>query len=492
MKKRLKHEEKVKLVQRMRKNPVWFWRQTFKGKPWSKQLEILNSVWKNKITAARSCHGAGKSWTAARVGITYLMAWPSIVVTTAPTGRQVRMILWQEWALAVNKAKKPLGGRLLTVEHKIADGWYAFGFATDVPDNFQGLHGKRILVIVDEAAGIEPKIFAAIESLLTSENARLLCIGNPTDPDSNFAKLFSDPKVGKIHISAFDTPNFTTFGITEADFETNTWEERITGPLPYPELVTPAWAYDKYVKWGPDSPDYIARVKGQFPEAGENVLIPLTWVELAMQRWADMAEGEPREMGVDVARFGMDESALAPRAGRKVISIQGWHKHDLMETAGWVKTEAVQLKMAQVKVDVIGMGAGVVDRLNEQRRTRPGLPFAVEGIDVSKAPKNQERFFDLTSELWWNIRDMLDPNPASNPTPIGLPPDEDLLGQLTSRRYTYTSTGKVRLESKDDIKKRGLSSPDRADAVVLAFAQPLKFPSVIGISLEGTSKFKGR
>jgi hypothetical protein len=487
----LKHDEKVRMVKHMRKDPAWFWGQVFTGEPWSKQLEILESVWLNNITAARSCHGAGKSWTAARVGITYLMAWPSIVITTAPTGRQVRMILWQEWAKAVNKAKKPLGGRLLTVEHKIADGWYAFGFATDIPDNFQGLHGKRILVIVDEAAGIEPKIFAAIESLLTSENARMLLIGNPTDPDSNFAKQFSDPKVGKVHISAFDTPNFTAFDITEADFETNTWEEKITGLLPYPELIIPAWAYDKYVKWGPDSPDYIARVRGQFPEAGENVLIPLSWVEAAMARWHDMAEGEPREMGVDVARFGMDESALAPRAGRKVLSIQGWHKHDLMETAGWVKAEATALQVKQVKIDVIGYGAGVVDRLKEQQKGG-GCRFAIDGVDVSKAPKNQERFFDLTSELWWNLRDLLDPNPASNPTPIGLPPDEDLLGQLTSRRYTYTSTGKVRIESKDDLKKRGLSSPDRADAVVLSFAQPLKFPTVSGISLEGTSKFKGR
>ena len=456
--------EARKLLKKSQASPEWFWQAVLGGRPWGKQLEILQSVWHNPKTAVRSCHGAGKSWSAARVGISYLCAFPgSIVVTTAPTGRQVKMILWQEWRRAVKASKRPIGGELLKVEHRMADGWYAFGFATDIPENFQGIHARHILVIADEAAGIAPNVAEAIDSLLTSENARLLAIGNPTDPNGWFAGLFKDPGVTKIHIAAFDTPNFTVFGITEEDIAEGTWEQKITGPLPYPELVTPAWVAERYRKWGPTSPMYIARVRGDFPEAGDNTLIPLSWVEAAMERWYEMPEGEPREMGVDVARFGGDESAIAYRAGRKVVKLEAWRKQDTMETAGRARAGRAEFGACMIKVDAIGYGAGVVDRLQEQREP-------VVGIEVSRAPIDEERFADLTSELWWNLREMLNPDPLANPNPIALPPDDELLGQLTSRRYSYTSRGQVKVESKDEMKRRGLPSPDRADAVVLAFA----------------------
>jgi len=483
---RITKEEARKLLKKAQNDPVWFWKNIIGGNPWSKQIEILQSVWRKPKTAVRSSHGAGKSWSAARVGISFLCAFlGSIVVTTAPTARQVRMILWQEWRKAVRASKRPIGGELLQVEHRMADGWYAFGFATDIPDNFQGIHARYILAIVDEAAGIAPNIADAIDTLLTSENARLLAIGNPTDPNGWFAGLFKEPDVAKIHISAFDTPNFTTYDITEQDIAEGTWEEKITAKLPYPELVTPAWVAERYRKWGPDSPMYIARVKGDFPEAGDNTLIPLAWVEAAMERWHDTEEGEPRELGVDVARFGQDESVIAYRAGWKIVKLDAWHKQDTMKTAGRARIGRAEFGAKTIKVDAIGYGAGVVDRLKE-------LKEPVVGIEVSRAPHDQDRFADLTSELWWNLREMLNPDPVANPNPIALPPDDELLGQLTSRRYSYTSRGQIKVESKDEMRRRGLPSPDRADAVVLAFAPTNRWAQtiVMPVLAGGSSKWR--
>lgn len=441
--------------------PAFFWENVLGVKPWQKQLEILESVWRNQITAVRSCHGAGKSWTAARVGLTFLSVLPySVVISTAPTGRQVQMILWQEWRKAAAASLLPIGGEVLQTMHRIDDGWFAFGFATDVPDNFQGLHATNLLVIVDEAAGVAAPIWEAIDSLRTSSNSRLLVIGNPTDPSCYFASLFKDANVKKIHISAFDTPNFTTFGITEEDIADGTWESKITGPLPYPELVTPGWVKERFDKWQPDSPMYASRVKGNFPETGDNTLIPLAWVEAANARWIDMEEGQPREIGVDIARYGSDESVAAFRAGAKLVQMETWRKNDLMESSGRVRNLIKTSRAAATKVDAIGYGAGVVDRLKELKEN-------VFGIEVSRAPQDPEKFYDLTTELWWALRDRLDPEAHDA---IGLPDDEELLAQLSSRRYSFTSRGQIKIESKDDMKKRGLHSPDRADAVVLAFA----------------------
>ncbi len=459
---RITQEQAKALLKKAQTTPDWFWNNVLGGRPWSKQTDILQSVWRYPKTAVRSCHGAGKSWSAARVGISFLCAYPgSIVVTTAPTGRQVRLILWQEWRRAVRSSRRPIGGDLLLTEHRMSDGWYAFGFATDVPDNFQGLHAEHILVVADEAAGITPDVAGAIETLLTSEGSRLLAIGNPTDPNGWFAGMFKTQGVNKIHISAFDTPNITAFGITEHDIADGLWEQKITSPLPYPELVTPTWVAERYRRWGAASPMYTARVLGNFPEAGDNTLIPLSWVEAAMERWYEMDEGEPRDMGCDIARFGGDESVIAYRAGRKVVKLDAWRKQDIMETTGRVKNGKAEFRASSIKVDAIGYGAGVVDRLKE-------LGEPVIGIEVSRAPTDPEHFADLTSELWWNLREMLDP--AANHEAITLPHDDELLGQLTSRRYSYTSRGQIKVESKDDMKKRGLPSPDRADAVVLAFA----------------------
>jgi len=455
------------VVLRMRSDPVWFCNEILDVKPWAKQQEIMFSVRDNKKTAVRSCHGVGKSFIAGNTILWFLYSFaPSIVLSTAPTWRQVEKLIWKEVRSSYRKAKVDLGGNLLPKSPEIQivqDEWYAAGLSTNDPNRFQGFHESNILVVVDEAAGVPEDIFEGIEGVLTSEHSRLLLLGNPTEIGGTFYKAFQTPGWNRIAISPYDTPNFTMYGIKEDDIADGTWEEKLTGPLPFPKLITPDWVADKYRSWGPTSPAYQARAKGQFPSGADDTVIPLAWVEAAMERWEDMPEETPIELGIDVARFGSDSSVIAPRKGYKIVELKIISKHDTMEVAGISIERYHYYEATHIKVDVIGIGAGVVDRLNEQ-----GYP--VTGINVSQSPIDKERFCNLRSELWWNLREMLDPDPAKNPTPIGLPPDDELLFELSSVKYRYNSNGQIQIESKKDMKKRLGRSPDRADAVVLAFA----------------------
>ena len=451
-------------------DPAWWCENVLRVKPWSKQVEIMQSVRDNPRTAVRSCHGIGKSFTAGQIILWFLNAFaPSIVLSTAPTWRQVEKLVWKEVRASYARATAidgGLGGALLPASpelHIVRDQWYAAGLSTNDPNKFQGYHEEHILVIVDEAAGVPEDIFEAIEGVLTSEHSRLLLLGNPTSVGGTFHKAFRSPGYHAMHISAFDAPNFTAFGITQQDFEEDTWEVRITGPLPNPKLITPAWAYDKFLKWGPDSPAYQARVLGNFPEAGDDTLIPLAWVEAAQARWLDVEPGEPIEIGCDVARYGSDETVIAIRRGGRVEPLLVYAQKDTMETAGLVKAAHAETSATAIKVDEIGIGAGVVDRLRE-------LKCPATGVNVATAAAEPERFTNLRAELWWNLRERLDPNPRVNPNPIALPPDDQLLADLTNVKYKIDSRGRIQLESKEEIKKRLGRSPDRGDAVVLAYA----------------------
>ncbi len=455
-------------------DPAWWCENVLRVKPWSKQVEIMQSVRDNPRTAVRSCHGIGKSFTAGQIILWFLNAFaPSIVLSTAPTWRQVEKLVWKEVRASYARATAidgGLGGALLPASpelHIVRDQWYAAGLSTNDPNKFQGYHEEHILVIVDEAAGVPEDIFEAIEGVLTSEHSRLLLLGNPTSVGGTFHKAFRSPGYHAMHISAFDAPNFTAFGITEQDFRDNTWEAKLTGPLPNPKLITPAWAYDKFLKWGPDSPAYQARVLGDFPEGGDDTLIPLAWVEAAQARWPDAEPGEPVEIGCDVARFGRDATVIATRRGRRVDPLLAHSQKDTMETAGLIVAAQRETGASTVKVDEIGIGAGVVDRLRE-------LKCPAVGVNVATAAAEPERFANLRAELWWNLREMLDPNPRVNPNPIALPPDDVLLADLANVRYKVDSKGRIQLESKDEIKKRLGRSPDRGDAVVLAFAPSTK------------------
>lgn len=245
-------QKKAAAVKRIREDPVYFVRDYLGSEPWPKQAEILEAVRDNKEVAVASCHAAGKSWISARAVLWFNYTHKlSRVVTTAPTFDQVKDILWQEIRLAYASSRVELGGKLLDTRLDLGPNWFATGRSTNDANRFQGAHSSKgsILVVADEAAGIDPDIWIGIDGILTSQDSHLLAIGNPTEPSGEFYEMFKRPGVVKIHISAFDTPNFTTFGITLEDIRSGQWRAKITGPLPAPWLITPDWVADKWKKW---------------------------------------------------------------------------------------------------------------------------------------------------------------------------------------------------------------------------------------------------
>jgi len=453
-----KAEKEAKTVKLIRDDPVYFIRDFLGSEPWEKQIEILEAVRDNKEVAVASCHAAGKSWISSRAVIWFNYTHRlSRVVTTAPTFDQVRDILWQEIRAAYTSSRVDLGGKLLETRLELGPNWFATGRSTNDANRFQGAHSQRgsIFVVADEAAGIETDIWVGVDGILTSEDSHLLAIGNPTAPTGEFFEMFKRKGVVKIHISAFDTPNFTAFGITLDDIRNNTWREKITGPLPAPYLITPEWVWDKWEKWGEDSPLWISRVLGEFPAVSTDTLIPLSWIEAAQRRGLDASA--PDVLGVDVARQGSDETVLVHRQGPVARVVKVTHQEDTMQTTGRVVVALNETNATEARIDAVGIGAGVYDRLREM-----GKP-AVE-MQSGQAAKDPERFLNARAEWWWGLRERFEAGD------IDIDEDDDLAAQLSNIKYKFTSRGQIQIESKDEMKRRGVGSPDRGDALMLAFA----------------------
>ncbi len=439
-------------------DPGLWVREVLGHTPWEKQILILESIRDHKVTAVKSCHAAGKSFVAADASLWFLYNHPrSIVITTAPTDRQVSGILWKEIRTSHQRAKTPLPGECLTQDLKIDNDWWAMGFTAPehAGDKFQGFHASYILVIADESSGVSEDIFDAIDGVLTSDESRLLLIGNPTNPSGRFFKEFSPAsRASKITISAFDTPNFTRFGITEQDIIGGTWEAKITGNLPAPYLVTPGWVADRVRQWGRDSPLYLSKVLAQFPAAGDNTLIPLHWIEAAIER--NREPTTPVQLGVDVARFGGDETVIMQRQGPKARIWKVLPMSDTMATSGEIIVAIRETGASLAKIDSVGVGAGVFDRLKEQKAP-------VMEMQSGASAQDKERYANARAEWWWGLRTRFESGD------IDIPNDEELINQLAGIRYKVNSRGQILIESKDDMKRRGVSSPDRADALMLTF-----------------------
>ena len=438
---------------RIRADPAGFLGEWLGADLWEKQVEIAEAVRDHRRVAVKSCHGSGKSFLSARLVIWFLHAFPSsICITTAPTANQVQNILWREIGAAVAAAPRPLLGRCLTTRYDIAPTWYALGFKAEdsQSDRFQGFHAEHALVVIDEAAGVADTVFEALDAVLTSQEARLLLIGNPTNPVGRFYEAFHGARslYRTVTIAAADTPNIRA------------------GRTVRPYLITQPWIDDAIAHHGEDSPYVRSRVFAEFPSIGENTLISLAWLEAAAQRRAEPDE-TPVEAGLDVARMGGDENALCIRQGARVVAEHAWGGMDTMATVGKVRSLLADYPaLASLKVDVIGVGAGVADRLHE-------LGYPVTFVNVASGSSDPEKWGNLRHELWWGLRERFREGDIAGP--IG----EATLGQLSDIRYKYDSRHTHPLiEAKEDAKKRGRRSPDRAEALLLAFSMPNAVPEV--------------
>ncbi|MBW1971243.1 MAG: hypothetical protein JRI44_00170 [Deltaproteobacteria bacterium] len=433
----------LKFFSRIKHDPIYFSDRILGGeKPWKMQKVIMEAVRDFPKVTVRSGHGVGKSWVAARIAIWFLYTHPySIVLTTAPTLRQVESILWGEIKRQINKSRIPLGGKLTKKMLFLDNGWFAMGLSTDTPDRFQGFHAEHLLVIADEASGISDEIFESIESLLTSENSHLLLIGNPTNPSGYFGKSHREPTWKRFKISCFDSPNLKH------------------GRTIYPNLVSKKWVDEKKKIWGEDSSIYLARVLGEFPKLGTNHLFILNEIEMAKSR--EIQPSSPCEVGVDVARFGDDRTIFCIRKGFHVEQLISYSGIDTMEVVSRLLSLSENLKLDCLKIDGVGIGAGVVDRLKQLGKVKI---FTINGSEKANHP---EKYLNMRAEIFFGLKEIINQ--------IDIPDDEELEGELSQIRYGYTSAGLLKIESKDEIKRRLGRSPDKADALALAFASPKKY-----------------
>lgn len=444
-------------VKKYQNQPNLWLEDVFGVELWEKQEEIVNTVWNNRYTAVKSCFASGKSFVAACIAIAFVHLFPdSIVVTTAPSYRQLENI-WATVHKLKEKAKADLGSTFLKHEIRCGPGHQAIGFTTNMPERLQGIHAPHLLIIVDESAGIEPEINERLDALMTGDGCHRFDIGNPLSPEGHFYEMFDDPRYATLTISAFDTPNLKA------------GEEIIPG------LVTEMWVDERRELYGVGSPRWVSEVEGQFPPTTEEGLIPLTWIKRAQHLWENTTPPTDYEpiFGFDPSGGGMDDNCLVKRIANYVELPINWTVASLPETIDNLQANIPAHE--QVYTDTVGVGWAVHERMLEANMNSIAI-----NAQSSPVYDPEERFLNLRAELYWQLRERLNPEKADS---LALPPDDDLATQLSNMKYDTTAKGKIKIESKEDMKKRGLSSPDEADALMLTMAGEFMDSSPISAGL---------
>lgn len=414
-------------------------------RPWSIQSRIAESVRDNPNTAVPSCFGSGKDWIAARIGAWWVCTG-GILVATSNSFPQLRDIFWRELRRAHQRGGlpgNPSNGTDLRWE-VLESGSWAIGRKPDDndPEGLQGIHGARVLVIVDEANGVGGQLWEATSGLVVNEASRRLAIGNPYEPVGPFYEACRLPTWHVIPISVFDTPNFTGESVPA----------KAQG-----ELVSPFWLEQRRADGLEGTAWWTAKVLGQFPDTASDGVIPLSLVEAARILPAATDAGE--WAGLDVARFGSDDTVLAEGLGNTVERLTILHGQDTMAVAG-LGAEYLRTRRGILAIDEGGVGGGVYDRIREQR-----LAGTVLAVNAGSSADNDpaDRLANMRAQLWWHAREALYRNEVS----LARLPEEQyqrLRAELTAPTYRFTSSGRVQIESKEEMVKRGVKSPDVADA----------------------------
>lgn len=440
-------------------DPVAWVEDRLGGFLWSGQRVIAQSVNDHRYTAVHSAHDLGKSRMAATLACWWLDTHPvgeAFVVSTAPTWAQVRAVLWREIGKVRNEAAasgEPLPGETtLACEWRIGEELVGYGRKPADHDQaaFQGIHARYALIILDEAGGIPKSLWDAADSLATNEDARVLAIGNPDDPSSHFERVCR-PGSGwnVIHLDGLDSPNFTDEPVPD-------WLR--------PLLLSPTWVEERKNRWGEKSPLYVSKVRGRFPEVGDDVLIPPSLIRAAQQR--ELAGLAPGRYGVDIARFGKDDTVAVRNRGGVCRVVYTRNGLDTMAVADDLAAMLAPHKGGvPAIIDTIGLGAGVYDRLAQQKY--PVIPFVASEKPQTGGAPGEPRFGNRRAEMWWAVRE------AFIAGEVDLDPDDDdLAAEVGSLKYRVDGRGIIWMESKEDwVKRMGgeVTSPDRADALMQSF-----------------------
>lgn len=467
--------------------PVLFVEEGLGETLWGKQKEVLNSVVHNQRTVVPTTHGIGKTHLAARLVAYWVSVYPpgtAKVVTTANSFKQVKNILWPH-IRRLQMNHMPKLGYTNTVEWMIGNPPEAVVEGIKPPDDdeagISGHHAPNLLLIVDEAGGIKNAFGQSLEALMTGGNTRLLVLGNPPVDDENtwFERIANSPEYNLIRVAAKDTPNFT-------GEDTGICKTCPHGVPPHQvaiHLTDIQWVESITRDFGVESAFYEARVEAQFPRDNSSKTLPMGWLEAARDNVLEGTQEDIIRLGVDIASDGGDEFVIAEIDGwhAKVIhSKSGSDNEDAVRVAGMIKehiiaAEAKHLKRGvtakvRCKIDCIGVGWGVTSFL--QQWGREGVFHAdIVPVNVAEKARDSVRFMNQRAEMWWNMRQLIQPTEADERT-IWLDVDTKELAQLNGPTYGTDSAGRITIEKKADMKKRGMNSPDRAEALLLAAFEP--------------------
>lgn len=430
-------------------------------RPW--QLEVMEQYnLRTRRISVRSGHRVGKTTVLAWMILHHILfRFPQKTQVTAPTEKQLYNALWAEvkkWHGKLPEEQQ----KLIEVKHDRAElverpGESFTSCATsraETPEALAGVHSDWVLLIADEASGVPEPVFESAIGSMAGENAMTILTGNPVRGQGMF---------------------FDTHTKLHGDGTKGTWWTRKVSCLEVPEQVTEDFILDVKMRYGENSNAYRVRVLGEFPVSDDDTVIPFDLVEAALHRDVSTSKTAPIVWGVDCARFGRDRSALAKRQSNRLLEpVRWWVKLDTMELAGRIKLEwdttPLMMRPAEINIDVIGIGAGVVDRLRE-------LDLPARGINVSESPSlsDKDKYANLKAELWFRGRQWFAARDSLIPEAYGghraRLEGGDLVAELTTPKYRFRKgSQKIEVESKDDLKKRGMDSPDLADAFMLTFA----------------------
>lgn len=447
----------VNAFAKYRDDPVGFARDVLGIAVWDAMERIMVGIRDHRKVAVRSGHKISKSTTAAIIALwRCLCREGSRTVVSAPTARQVKIIIWKELTKRHREAGLPgkvfvdpgTGFRYIDSE--------VFGFSTDEPEQMAGVSGADLLFIIDEASGVEESIFEAIEGNMAG-GASILLISNPTQLVGTFYDAFTTKRHlwHTIHVSSETTPNV------------------LAGHVVIPGLATRQWVEEKRLEWGEDSPLFQVRVRGNFPTQAQNTVIGLGLIEAARARY-DAEESPLRgafRLGVDVGHFGDDPTVLQPilLELKRALPPVEYLKQDNVEVAGHVMDLVERLRAelhypvsdgpVPVNVDNTGNGTGVTDHLRHSERAN-ALGIEVTGVMVGGGA-TAEGYTNLRSQLWFATRDWLKEGGQ-------LPPNGKQEGEAVAVKYSFDTQGRQKVEKKEEIKKRLGRSSNHWDAMALA------------------------
>lgn len=436
---------------------------------WQKKVlkEIATHIQNNRQRQAyevfRKAIGSGRG-----IGKSALVAWISLwmlstrigasVIVSANSEAQLRSVTWAEltkWtAMLINShwwevsATRLMPAKWLTdiVERDLHKGtryWSAEGrlWSEENPDSYAGLHNEDgVLVIFDEASGIPDPIWAVSSGFFTENtpNRFWFAFSNPRRNTGYFFECFHAKR------DFWSTDNIDAREVEDTDKQV------------YEQIIE---------EYGSDSYQAHVEVYGRFPAAGEDQFIPPMLVADAAKRELEEPDSTaPVIVGVDPARFGSDSTVILVRRGREILEIQRHKGDDTMTVVGYVIEAIEEHKPAMVVIDEGGVGGGIVDRLKEQR-------YKVRGINFGNKSRNPLMWGNLRAQIWGAMRDWLKTGTIPN--------DRSLKADLTGPTYKPDSKGAIFLESKKDMKSRGLASPDAADALAVTFAFPVAHREVV-------------